>query len=503
MATFTYLLQIDFDGEVRGYSHTTPQLVDGIAFGSGLMDLSLPARTAPLFGFGGTGGDLGFALNLNQTDVFDLQQKGVRLQRSGVRCWAWLEGQTLDEAVEIFRGEMRSPTFDFAAGTMSARAGAPAFVSDVPFPPTRIGDDGRFAAFANIPDGSLRLAVPVIYGTVTGSPLIPLEPVPGVHPATAVFVVAGHNLVEQTITVAAGGITGAGYIVLNDGVDSLGQRYAYINVLRGDYDLDLYAVSVEGKPAPDGGAIELLGDVLIDMWLSFGRGEFFDLDRKRVYSSQPLLNRYRVGALFNTRTEGQTLIDLLNTRFAQQYPVIFGPQNGQFGWDAVFIPPATEPPVLTIIYDQNVHQRGAFGRSDAGQVRNRFEVQYAQDYYEASSLSTRSLNESNDGVCRGSVSRWGQSPVHSWVAADVPDDGTAYLLAEDEAQRLSKVRWQVSYGLADPLILQLPLLGVVVVTDQWIDEDGTKRTLWVEKKFLIEGLVPELSGRVGLQLVEL
>jgi len=490
---FTYLLLLDFDGEKHGYSNREPELVDGQMFASGLIDISLPAREAPLFGFSG-GADMGFSIALEQTDAIALQQKGVRLQRSVAECWAWLPDQTLDQAVQIFKGEIRSPAFDLNTGIFSARAGAPAFVSDAPFPPAQIGDEGRFASqVGELPDDSLRLAVPIIYGTVTGSPLIPLELNPGV--GTAVFLVAGHKLTSSTIQPALDGVAVGGALTVVDGIDDLGNPFAYVNVPFANYDPNLYAESVEGKPAPDGNAIERLGDVLIDIWLSFGHGKFFDLDRERVYASRPLLNRYRVGALFNTRTEGQTIIDLLNTRFAQQYPVVFGPANGRFGWDAVFIPPNTADPVLTLIYGQTIHDRQGLSQTDAAQVRNRFEIEYAQDSYQGSTVSSRRLDDSNDGVCRGSVSRWGESPVHSWQAGDVPDDGTAYLLAEDEARRYAKVRWRVTYGLANPAVLQLPLFGVVLVTDDALS--------WSRKKFLIEGLVPRPDGRVDLRLIEL
>lgn len=498
MEPFTYLLKIDFDGEVHGYSNRSAQLVDGIAFLSGLTSLSIPGISAPLFGFGGGGGNLSFSIALEQTDILNLQSVGVRLQRSGVRCWAWLPNQTLAQAVEVFRGEILAPSFDLNNGIFSATAGAPAFTSDAPFPPALIDDEGRFASLTDdLPESSLRLAVPIIYGTVLDSPLIPLEPDPGLG-IRARFLVAGHPIVSSSLTIAVDGVTIAAPVfptTVLTAIDDLGNPYSYIEVDGADYDENIYAESISGKPAPDGRAIEKLGDVLIDMWLSFGRGEFFDLDRKRVYGSRPRLNRYLVGALWNSRTQGQTLIDALNTRFAQQYPVVFGPVNGQYGWDATFVPTDAEPPVLTLIYGQNVHFRGTVSLTDAAQVRNIFNLAFANSPFQGSTTLSQTLDKNNDGVCRGSVSRWGQSPLHSWNAGDVPDAGTAYTLLSDEARRLSEVRWQVVYGLADPTTMQLPLFGIVLVTD---DDLG-----FSEKKFLIESLTPRMDGRVDIGLIEL
>ena len=57
-----------------------------------------------------------------------------------------------------------------------------------------------------------------------------------------------------------------------------------------------------------------------------------------IYAARSKLNAFRVGSWFNNRTDGESLLRILKTRYEGQFPVSFNFANGRFGWDYTGVP---------------------------------------------------------------------------------------------------------------------------------------------------------------------
>ena len=95
---------------------------------------------------------------------------------------------------------------------------------------------------------------------------------------------------------------------------------------------------LEGKPRPDGSPIDGLGDVLVDIWRQYARGGYGDLDTRRISMAVPMLNKYKVGLLFNEKPKLLTVTRMIASRIAQQFPVSLGAQTGVWGFDCLEMP---------------------------------------------------------------------------------------------------------------------------------------------------------------------
>lgn len=492
---------LDHEVDRRGFcTFPEPTLIDpgdGTAprfFGPGLIRASVPARSAD-FMTAQTSAD-GTASATIATESFDawgLLRQGVRLQRIMVRWWWWREGQTLAEAVLVWRGQLSDP--DIGETTFSFKAKTGTREQDAPLPPGVIGDEGRFP---DAPDSARAQAMPVIYGIVRNLPIYRISPDPGASPPAAAtnvdFLVCGHVAV-QTATVVTDGqdmatpITGFFY-----GVDGRGQQYTYVtrpNTTPNWSTGSFHVTVAQGHVGPGGEVIQKLGDVLLHIVTTYGRERFLELDRDRIFAARSRLNRFTVGVIFNQPNSG-SVISLLRSRFEGRFPVSFSFVGGRFGWDYAGVP-EPGPPVAEIVWKQNAHSRGNLVPVDASTLRSRFEIAYGVDPFAGGNTLSISRDETSSGPCKRAHLKWGISTEQRLEVPDAANEATARLLAEDQIRRLTLRRVRTSYTCSEPDWINLPLFSRVHVTDPDRGWDG--------EPCLIEGITPRRPGVVDIALI--
>lgn len=507
-------ITLDADGERRGFivdNAPTFATVYGdtnaTGFGPGLEVSTLPVRAASLMGEGAAdAGSLSATLALDAFDLWALRDR-VPAQKVGVRAWlapVGPEGYPVDSAggewplrpeYEIFRGVIRSPTWDLQARTVSFTAAPDLRQLDTQFPPCAIDTE----RFNDAPSDSTTNAVPVVYGAVNG---MALYAVSDITDPTIRLLVAGHPLTSSTVDVMRD-LDGIPTVIVNNAavlydIDDLGGTYAYVEIPKADYEAgtSLYTGALSGWRAPDGTAIELLGDVLLHLWHTYGAERFFDIDRERCYAARAILNRYAVGAVFNAQETGSGLLRVLQGRFEGQFPVAFGIVGGRIGWDATRIPTDAEIPGLTIgtlTYGLDAHDRDGPREGDAGAVVTRLQLHRQLQGNLGGPAAVTTADRTSMGALRGAVSRWGESPMQRLDCPDVPSADAAWSVLTDMALATGEVRDTVTYLGLDGSWHDAPLFWVVLVTDY---ECG-----WEAEPMLITAVAPGLDGRCAVSLL--
>jgi hypothetical protein len=474
-----------------------------VEFGPGLVVESLPIKAAALVGESAAdAGSLSATLALDAFDVWSARADHP-LQTITVRVWlalvddtglpVWEDGtdRPLSNAAEIFRGVLRDPAPDLDAGTLSFTAAPILRTVDIMFPPCAIEAE-RFPA---APEDSTANAVPIIYGTVQG---LPLRAVSDVTALVIRLVVAGHPIVSLSLDIYRDGVVvDAGVPVLYD-IDEMGGEYAYVEIAKVDYTAgsNLYARTVTGWRAPDGAAIDALGDVLLHLWRTYSDERYYELDLRRAEAARATLNRYSIGVYSDTQQADTGLIRILVSWIGGQFPVAFGASGGRFGWDATRIPTDVEIPGLTVgtlTYGLDAHDREGPAESSADEIVNRWEIHYGLDGYARGAVSVLRADWRTMGALRGSVSRWGESPIERVDCPAISTPDSAWSVLTDRARLKSVVRESVTYHALDGTWYAQPLFGVVLVTDARCGYD--------REPCLIVGLAPSLDGRVSMSLL--
>lgn len=476
-------------------------------FVPGLIAYTLPGRSADLYAGGGV--STGSASGTVSLDVFPalrLLKLGVRFQRMRVRMWWWSPGQTLAEAVQVWIGQLTDPDINDDAGTFAFRVDSGTREQDAALPRGYIGDDGRFP---DAPDPAKPQAVPVLYGRVRNLPAYRLDDDPGPSPpapATNIrFMICGHPTPTFLCRLTDNeGMTSA-LTAPSIGTDGRGDQFTYItvqNTLAGWTEGGSYFINAASgwkAPGEPGAAfpfsndvlVHRLGDVLVHLVTTYAAERFFELDRERIFAARSLLNRFRVGMMFNSPSAGSVL-QALKSRFERQFPVTFNFAAGLFGWDYAGIPPGDEPHGH-IVWKQNAHTRTSIRPVPLSALRSRFEIAYNLDGYAGGNTTAIRRDETNSGPCRAAFERWGISTVQRLEVPDTVYDDTARLLAEEQISRLTVRRLRTSYIVDEPKWLRWPLFARVHVTDP---DRG-----WVDEPFLVEGITPQRPGNVVMSLI--
>jgi len=512
MARRTFvLLEIDLGGDVRRYIDrgaavvtVTSRLGVTYHYETGAVITALPNRAADIFG--GSASNAGASVTLYGDSILDLWEVSDRAPAQTVtgRLYWWREGDAYEDRREIHRGAIRQPTFEFHPGGLhrvSFSLEPPQRRGDIAFPPNTIGDAGRFPTSA---ENARTQPCPVIYGQAKGVPLyactnVPPPPAPAVSPVR--MMIAGHQVVAQSVAVRRSAGSLVANLAVSTAIDGLGGVYSYVTVPAATYNAEqnLHVTSVLGKPDPKAptSPIDGLGDVLLDVWHSYSREDFFDLDRSRVYAAGPRLNRYKIGVAFNERVETGTLFDAMSSRFADAFPVVFNYTGGRLGWDATYLPDddAATDPVWTLVYDQDAMDRGPVTETSVDEVRHAFLMQFGYDGFEQGETQPVTLDETNFGLARAALTRYGKAPLFRLRAPDVQDSGAAYVLLTDRARARTSVRRRVVYTGLQWEWNDYPLMSVGLVTDPDIG--------WDVEPFLIESIQPRLDGFVDVGVVSL
>ena len=501
-------------GERHGFtasSHpvqvTLPGESSAMSFAVGISVGELPMRATATLG-GGSSSSPSFVLSHPLVADLWTQRYASPMQAAIVTLWWWRDDRGLRPVDELYRGGVSSESWDLGAvpATVSGSLGTPFRVDDVPFPPNKIGDEGRFP---DAPVDSYDHAVPVIYGVARGVPLraisdITVVPGPGVY---IDLLVAGHAVASGSFQVYRDGA-----LVTNNtpvtGIDGRGAPYTYTRILASDYagGGSLYAQVVFGRydgPTPLSSMIKNLGDVIFDLVMSYGRWRLNDFDQRQFRSELVKLNRFQVG-FYADQAEG-TLYDFLSSRLAGQFGFAVS-SNGKFGIEPTLWPDwQGQEPVAKLIEGQNAHREGDVVASGADSIVTEVEVDYRFDGYNGGTTQSVHLDAATDATARRSASRWNarystsvlarlSAPdVSGGVAASTFRDSSAYLVGVDHLNRFAGIRYHVEYrGLPD-YFWELPLMALVHVTDA---DYG-----WDEEPMLIEGVRPDEDGTCDVLLV--
>jgi len=529
-------LELNLDGDWRGFAIEGPSItlergegldgprsLDYIAGGAELS--ALPGKATSISGgFGDRGVDV--TIHLPFLDLWTLREQIPTQLIEGRVYWLDPADGVIRREHELFRGIANDPKWDVGpkplAGRRSGMVGfslEPASETrDIQFPPFSTSDEGRFPALRD--DGPRgpdpRGACPIIYGTVKGVSLLPVSDTLN-DPIR--MILAAHPIVSKIVQIYASVDSAMGTLpqtpanpagVLEEGVligspqvkqavDGLGQVYSYVNVSRSAVagGANMYVGSITGWPDAEGGALDRLGEVLLHIWKTYGGETFYELDRERAHASRTRLNRFRVSSFFNSQSGGGSVLRALESRYAGQFPVVFGFSRGRYGWDAIEFPDESEfKPQATLIYGQNAFERGEITETPRSEVVTSYEGEYDLDGARGSLTASMRLDRTNHGPSRGAYSRWGRSTVNKLTFSDTADPGSVYQLLADQARRLTQVRYEVEYTGVDPRFFDLPSLAHVLVTDF--------ETGWSEEPFLITSATPNIdSGLVDLTLIGL
>ena len=484
------LLGLTVDGaacEVERADGTTRTFVPG-----GEIE-ALPHRSSPVTGDGAGDQSVRMSLAVGVYNSWALRRTAP-FQLATCRIYWWPEGDLLRDEHELFRGCVREPEWELGPdgqGRVTFSLVPSRRIDDVAFPPFLVGDAGRFP---DAPDEGKTSAVPVVYGTVYGMPVVAVTD-PTVDPVR--MVLACHRVGSTTVQLARGGANVGAPLAVGYGIDRLGGTYAYVEVTPATYAAgsDLYAVRLDGWV--DGGAVVgRLGDVMEHAFRTYARASWYELDRPRVEAARPVLNRIAVGAYANERGDG-TVMQFLQQRLGGQFPVAFSFAGGRFGWDAVLFPRGAEAAFIVgrVTYGQDAAERLGPMETSADDVLTDIELTYGFDGYQAGATKSLRFSPETSLDARRAMSRWGRSPVLTQDAPDVSDSDSAYLLLTDLALKRSRVRHRVEYHGLDERFYFLPLGAVVAVVDADLG--------WSDEPCILEAVEPRKDGLVDVVLVTL
>lgn len=493
------LIDFDFLGEVLGLT------VDGhpaVAtdpsgqtrhFVPGATVSGLPHRSSPVVGESVGDQQMQITLLSPTRQSWNLRRTAP-IQLATCRVYWWPEGQVLRADHEIFRGAVRSPDWTLSAGgedSVTFELVPARRQDDVAFPPALVGDAGRFAG---APDEGRGSAVPVVYGTARGLPLVAVSDVL-VNPVR--LVVAGHKVHSTSVSVMRGGSLVA-VSAVSYATDGLGSAYAYVTVTPAQYAAgsDFYLEEITGHVS-GGKIVQGLGDVMEHAFRTYGGASWYELDRPRVEAARARLNRIAVGLFANDRGGDGTLMQFLQSRIAGQFPVSVSAAGGRLGWDAALFPRGEDLTRVAarITMGQDCDSRVGPRDTSADDVLTNIDLTYGFDGYQAESVRPLSFNPENSSDARRAASRWGRSPVHSVDVPDCADEASAYLLLSDIAIRRSRVRHRVEYhGLPDRFY-DLPLASVITVVDPDLG--------WEDEPCVLEAAEPRVDGLVDVVLMTL
>jgi hypothetical protein len=509
-AAFSFVVDFDVAGKHVGYVYSDKEieLTEGTLtryFGYGLLSLELPSV--------GRGSASSVSMVLADGLLWQEALLGRPVHDATVRVLAVPRGaRRVSDCVTVYIGVVNDLEYNADDGTLALGVAGMELREERPFPPAQVGDYLRFPN--NLFEGSSGQAVPVLYGTCFEVPLVLID-----DPLTEGpwrYVIAGHRILDTSydagMVIDNDGIGVGGPYTVQTAIDGLGGLFSYIElepssdpagpgpVVVGDIVFgedppeQLYIQMVRGKPR-NGAMITGLADVLEDMWLNYGPTNT-PLDYPRTTQARQYLNAFSVGVRFDQVEQDATLAEILESRFGSQFPVSLSLWGGAFGWDYIGRK-QDRPPVGHIRYGQNTFLREKVATTPRSEVVNNIEVDYQRSGRSASTQKGYRLDETNDLLCRASVSRWGKARLLRMEVPDATqifagDNNAAYLAASEVISRRYDVFTRVSYMVNNVDALRWNLGEPVLVTDADMG--------WENARFYIEAKRPDLNGLVYLDL---
>ena len=237
---------------------------------------------------------------------------------------------------------------------------------------------------------------------------------------------------------------------------------------------DVYASVIKGRLRHSSQALNRLGDVIEDMWLTFGGGVQDSIDWNVVSANKNRLNDYTAALVFNSSRKNQTLERVLNSRVSQSFPVTFTAPKGKLAWICTSLP--LIPPISSRHLKLGVDLVGLRSLSETkrSSVINNINVSYGLDGKKAGQSQSSRITKTNSEICRASHYRWGPSQRKQINCPDTQDPVTANQIAQEVANLSAGVRIEVSYHSFDYTLKNIDILSVVEVTDPIAGFENTK-----------------------------
>jgi hypothetical protein len=492
---FAILVLLRGEGVFVGFSdgpvveaQKSPSDPEVYSFGAGLSSLSVPSRSVNIFGGGGSS-SASFGVLEGAIDILKLIKSGVVSSGLSAEIRYFSQGDYWLESPLLFSGVVNSLKVEPFDGSISMTLGPDIQGVNAQFPPSRVGDKGRFDS---PPENTFDRVLPVVYG------LVKKYPIPAV---TFDLSLGGGGTVD--VCLAAHEIYGCadneGHVQIGNnslgdmspwheiksGVDNLGSPYSYITIPIENWDDGIYARDVSGKPAAGGQRMDSLGDIALDIWNSYSRSKEAVFDAARSLYANTELNRFSVGFAFTEAAKGQTVIDIMAGRIGD-LPFSFSAPIGLFGWDATVVPSQDRPISGKLHYGVNVVERGSIEFKGYDKIQNRFKILYNYDDNTEGNTESVMVDETNSGLCKESQSRYGQSQYIeiSIPSVSTPASAGAYVSAEISKRAIPRL--QIKYFTDDQSFLQAPLLSVYELTD---GEVGIK-----DEPFFLEAVAADIDN---------
>ena len=502
MGEFTILVLLKGEGDMVGFSSGVSAIATHSAsdqteylFGEGVSSVSVPSRRAEIFG-NSSSSSASVSISSDAFDLIGMVQSGLVL--TGVTCEIryFSEGDYWVEAPLLFSGVATSAEIDSYDGAVNISFGPNYSLANMEFPSSRVGDKGRFD---NAPESTFGRVLPVVYGQVQR------YPIPAVN---FDYNIAGGG--EVDVCVAAHPIYGSvdkpGHIQIGNnrlgdmntwyevmsGVDGLGGTYSYITVDLEDWDDGIYATSVSGKTSTDGRRMESLGDIALDLWMSYSGSPETTFDAVRSRYASERLNRFSVGMAFTDSSKNQTVVDIMSGRLGD-LPLDFSSPIGLFGWDASIVPDPDCEISGKLHYGINIVSRETVAFGGYGAIQNRFKISFNYDNNNEGNTGSFIIDQSNSALCAESVSRYGESQYVELSAPDVVTPLSVGHFASCEIMKRAFPRLGLRYFTDDPSFISAPLLSVYEVTDEDIGVNSGR--------FFLEAVTPDINN--GGCLIEL
>ena len=352
-------------------------------------------------------------------------------------------------------------------------------------------------AYLFFDDRASDLAVPVIYGNNSNVALNILGHYRvdngGDYVKVYICIVASHRVIGDP-SISSGSNPFAAIIKYDNilipssvgGVDTdrLNSEFSYVTVpvLYADADYEdlqplypsnfdiyqSYISTIVGKPSVGGSAISGMYDVVQDMWVSYGGGQASQIDWKSSVQSRSSLNALEVSAVFNTRSENQTLLDILSQRLQGQFPVSFSFPLGRLAWQGVFFrnPGSNPDPVKAITLGRNALSRGGVSQTGVSDIVNNLKVSFGINGNSGEDSESILLDSHHSEIARVSEDRWGKSDLSELRVQDSSFADTVSLIANNRLMKSAGVRFEVSYTLSDLSFVSLPFMSIISVTDE-------------------------------------
>lgn len=237
--------------------------------------------------------------------------------------------------------------------------------------------------------------------------------------------------------------------------------------LKGFNPNEAYVKNFQGKTKADGSLMTGLGDVLLDLWRSYGGAAADLVDWETVSSNTDELNQLEISILINDANNRQTLETIVRNRIGGQFPISVGYPRGKLAWQSTLIQKNRQA-VRRLSYGVDLISRAAVGETSLDQVVNDLAVSFSISGTTAKNTESIKFDRANNEIARQSYDRWGVRPKKEISLSDCGDPSTAAAVGQRELILNGGVHLSVQYETFDLGLFESPFYSVFEIVDPTI-----------------------------------